>query len=262
LDRLDGFVLLGHVLGRPRAWLMAHDDSSLSAAELRAWCDAAARRARGEPVAYIVGSKEFRGLRLRVSPAVLVPRPETELLVDLAVDAIDAISKSNRRVRVVDLGTGSGAIAVACKTARPDSEVCASDASSAALEVARTNAMELGLDVEFRAGSWWEPWEGERFDLALCNPPYIAVGDAHLAALRYEPEQALVGGEKGLSALQEVARGANAHLVPGGRLWLEHGFDQAGAVAELLALGGFTAITTRFDLAGQPRCTGGTLVLR
>ena len=259
LDRLDGFVLLGHVLGRSRAWLIAHDDRSLTPGELRTWSDVAARRASGEPVAYIVGSKEFRGLHLRVSPAVLVPRPETELLVDLAVDAIDALSSSRGRVRLVDLGTGSGAIALACKSARPEAEVCASDASAAALAVMRTNALELGLDVELRHGSWWEPWRGERFDLALCNPPYIAAGDVHLAALRHEPAQALVGGETGLVALQEVARGAAAHLTPGGWLWLEHGFDQAGAVSESLALGGFTAITTRFDLAGQPRCTGGIL---
>jgi release factor glutamine methyltransferase len=257
LDRLDSFVLLGHVLGRSRAWLIAHDDSSLTAGELQGWRDVAARRACGEPVAYIVGCKEFRGLRLRVSPAVLVPRPETELLVDLAIDAIDAVLRSRGRVRVVDLGTGSGAIALACKSARPGAEVCASDASAAALEVARTNAVDLGLDIEMRLGSWWEPWKAERFDLALCNPPYVAAGDSHLAALRQEPGLALVGGKTGLVALQEVARKAGGHLVPGGRLWFEHGFDQAGAVTGMLAAGGFAAITTRPDLAGQPRCTGG-----
>jgi len=259
LDRLDSSVLLGHVLNRNRAWLIAHDDHPLTPGEAAAWCEAAVRRADGEPIAYITGHKEFHGLDLRVTRAVLVPRPETELLVDLAIAAIDVVLESTNRARVLDLGTGSGAIALACKNACRRAEVFASDASDAALEVARANAIELGLDLELRLGSWWEPWCGERFDLVLCNPPYVADGDPHLATLRHEPRAALVGGSTGLMALADVVRGASGHLAPGGRLWFEHGFDQAEAVAGLLSVAGMTGVDTRCDLAGQPRCTGGTL---
>ena len=259
LDRLDRAVLLGHVLDRDRAWLITHDDSLLTPGEAATWREAAARRADGEPVAYIVGRKEFHGLDLRVTRAVLVPRPETELLVDLAIEAIDVFLRSRDRVRVLDLGTGSGAIALACKNARRNTEVFGSDASDAAIDLARANAIELGLDLELRLGPWWEPWGGERFDLVLCNPPSVAEGDPHLAALRYEPRAALVGGSTGLTALEDVVRGASAHLVPGGQLWFEHGFDQAEAVAGLLWVAGFSGVATRRDLGGQPRCTGGTL---
>jgi release factor glutamine methyltransferase len=259
LHRRDIAVLLGHVLHRNRAWLIAHDDHALAADESARWREAAMRRADGEPVAYIVGCKEFHGLPLRVSPAVLVPRPETEILVDLAIGAIDELSGSKRPIRLLDLGTGSGAIALACKSARRDTEVHASDASEAALAVARANAVEHGLDVEFRLGSWWEPWIGERFDLAFCNPPYVADEDPHLALLQHEPRAALVGGSSGLAALKEVVRDAAVHLVPGGQLWLEHGCDQAEAVARLLSVAGFSGIAIHRDLAGLPRCTGGVL---
>lgn len=261
LDRRDIAVLLGHVLDRKRAWLIAHDDHTLTADESARWREAAMRRADGEPVAYIVGCKEFHGLPLRVSPAVLVPRPETEILVDLAIGAIDELSGSKRPIRLLDLGTGSGAIALACKSARRHTEVHASDSSEAALAVARANAFEFGLDVEFRLGSWWEPWIGERFDLAFCNPPYVADEDPHLTLLQHEPRAALVGGGSGLAALEEVVRGAAGHLVPGGRLWFEHGCDQAGAVARLLSVAGFSGVATHHDLAGLPRCTGGVLEL-
>ena len=259
LDRLDSAVLLGHVVGRSRAWLIAHDDRPLTLGEAAAWRVAAARRAGGEPVAYIVGRKEFHGLDLRVTREVLVPRPETELLVAMAIEAIDIVFRSRNRVRVLDLGTGSGAIALACKDARRNAEVFASDVSDAALDVARANAIELGLDLELRLGSWWEPWRGERFDLVLCNPPYVAEGDPHLATLRHEPRSALVGGSTGLTALEDVVRGAPGHLARGGHLWFEHGFDQAEAVAGLLSVAGFAGVGTRHDLAGQPRCTGGAL---
>ena len=262
LDRRDIAVLLGDVLKRNRAWLIAHDDQALTAGESARWQEVAERRAKGEPVAYLVGFKEFRGLPLRVSSAVLVPRPETELLVDLAIAAIDRLSSSKRPIRLLDLGTGSGAIALACKSARREVEVHASDASEAALAVARANAAEVGLDVDFRLGSWWRPWIGERFDLAVCNPPYVADGDPHLGLLQHEPWSALVGGRGGLTAFEDVVRGAAGHLVPGGQLWFEHGFDQGEAVSRLLLEAGFTGIATHHDLAGQPRCTGGAVELR
>ena len=259
LDRRDIAVLLSHVLDCNRVWLIAHDDDALTADESARWREAAMRRADGEPVAYIVGCKEFHGLPLRVSPAVLVPRPETELLVGLAIAAIDELSGSKRPIHLLDLGTGSGAIALACKRARCNTEVHASDASEAALAVARANATKLGLDVEFRLGSWWEPWIGERFNVAVCNAPYVADGDPHLDLLQHEPRAALVGGRSGLTAFEDVVRGAAGYLVPGGRLWFEHGFHQGDAVTRLLSEAGFSDIATHHDLAGHPRCTGGAL---
>jgi len=172
------------------------------------------------------------------------------------------LSGSRNQVRVLDLGTGSGAIALACKNARRNAEVFGSDVSDAALDLARANALQLGLDLELRLRSWWEPWFCERFDLVLCNPPYVAEGDPHLATLQHEPKAALVGGSTGLTALEDVVRGASAHLALGGRLWFEHGFDQAEAVAGLLSVAGFSGIATRRDLAGRQRCTGGTLAAR
>lgn len=250
--RLDAQLLLAHHLKRDRAWLLAHDDAPLGDARPAFEADLA-RRAAGVPLAYLVGEREFRGLPLAVSPAVLVPRPETEGLVEWALElaAPDAT--------VVDLGTGSGAIALAFAHARPRARVAATDASADALAVARGNAQRLGVAVEFLHGDWWQPLAGRRFELVLSNPPYIAGDDPHLAALAHEPRAALTPEGDGLAALRAIVAGAPAHLAPGGWLLLEHGFDQAPAVHALLAAAGFGALATRLDLAGLPRCTGGRL---
>jgi release factor glutamine methyltransferase len=255
LDRLDAQLLLAHVLARPRSWLMAHDDAALDGAQRQAWQALVARRLAGEPLAYLVGAKEFHGLYLQVDANVLVPRPETELLVDWAVEQLAAMRLA--RPRVVDLGTGSGAIALAVKHACPSAEVLATDIDAAALRVAQANAARLELLVEWHEGSWWNAIDGGRFELILSNPPYIAGGDPHLAALRHEPMLALTPGGDGLDALRAIVTGAPDRLAPGGWLLLEHGYDQADAVQALLRAHGFAAIETRHDLGGQPRCTGG-----
>ena len=253
VDRLDAQLLLGHVLGRPRAWLIAHDDDPLDeapAAVYRALCQ---RRASGEPLAYLVGEREFHGLPLQVGPAVLVPRPETELLVDWALELL----AGRPSAEVVDLGTGSGAIALAVKHGHPASAMTATDLSQEALAVARGNAERLGLAVDFRLGPWWTPLAGRRFDLALSNPPYIAGADPHLAALKHEPALALTPGGDGLDAIRDIVADAPAHLRPGAWLLIEHGWDQPAAVAALLQAHGFQSVSTRQDLAGHGRCTGG-----
>ena len=253
LDRLDAQLLLGHVLGQSRAWLIAHDDAALDAAQRDAFRALLPRRAAGEPVAYLVGEKAFRGLVLQVDANVLVPRPDTELLVDWAIELL----APDAAQRVVDLGTGSGAIALAVKHARPAAAVLATDISAAALAVARANAARLGLAVTLQQGAWWCGLEGRRFDLVLGNPPYIAAGDPHLGALQHEPTLALTPGGDGLDALREIIAGASDHLSTGGWLLLEHGHDQADEVQALLRAQGFVAVETRRDLGGQPRCTGG-----
>jgi release factor glutamine methyltransferase len=211
----------------------------------------AARRAAGEPVAYILGHKEFYGLELAVNPAVLIPRPETELLVDLALDRNPA--------SVLDVGTGSGAIALAIKRHRPKTRVVATDASAAALEVARRNATRFSLDVDLRHGRWLEPVAGERFEAIISNPPYVVAGDPHLADLQYEPHVAVVGGADGLDGFRVLAREAPAHLLPGGWLLVEHGAGQHDAVRTLLEAAGLETTASWPDLAGIPRVSGGKL---
>ena len=253
VDRLDTLMLLADILARSRTWLLAHDDAELSteqASHLRARL---ARRASGEPLAYLLGEKEFHGLMLKVDSNVLVPRPDTEVLVDWAL----ALLAGMERPIVADLGTGSGAIALAVKHARPLATVAATDVSAAALGVARANAQRLALDIEFIEGSWWRALPQRRFQLVLSNPPYIAGGDVHLAALTHEPALALTPGGDGLGALRSIVAGAAAHLEPGGWLLLEHGFDQADAVQALLREHGFGSVQTRRDIAGLPRCSGG-----
>jgi release factor glutamine methyltransferase len=257
LERLDAQLLLGHVLGKPRAWLIAHDEDALPPEQAAAYAVLCARRAAGEPVAYLTGAQEFHGLTLRVDPAVLVPRPDTETLVDWALALLATDLADRPAPQVVDLGTGSGAIALAVKHRHPRAEVAAVDLSPAALAVAQGNASRLGLAVTFHAGSWWQPLAGRRFDLCLSNPPYIAGNDPHLAALTHEPALALTPGGDGLDAFRAIVPGATAHLCEGGWLILEHGFDQAEAVAALLEAHGFQQVTTRLDLPGLPRCTGG-----
>ncbi len=257
IERFDAQLLLGHVLGRDRAWLLAHDDAALLGKDAARFEALVARRHRGEPVAYLVGEKEFHGLALQVDARVLVPRPDTEVLVDWAIELLRGALAGTAAPAVVDLGTGSGAIALAVKQACAGAAVTATDASPDALTVARGNAQRLGLGVEFLSGSWWQPLAGRRFHLALSNPPYIAEGDRHLDALTAEPRSALTSGPDGLEALREIVGSAADHLAPGGWLLLEHGFDQSDAVQALLAAAGFEAVGSRRDLGGQVRCTGG-----
>ncbi|HEY0818907.1 MAG TPA: peptide chain release factor N(5)-glutamine methyltransferase [Rhizobacter sp.] len=254
IDRLDAQLLVGHVLQRPRSWLIAHDDAPLTEAEQLAIAGLLQRRADGEPVAYLVGEKEFHGLVLQVTPAVLIPRPDTETLVDWALSVLETTSPS---AKVLDLGTGSGAIALALKHRHPSASVTAVDTSADALAVAEANAARLGLEVQFRLGSWWEGLKHERFDLVVSNPPYIALGDDHLPALRHEPELALTSGSDGLDAIRTIAAGAPAHLKSGGWLLLEHGHGQAAQVGRLLLAHGFASVRTRQDLAGIVRSSGG-----
>lgn len=255
LDRLDAQLLLAHRLDRPRVWLIAHDDEPITEDQAMAYRQDVLRRANGVPLAHLVGEREFHGLRLAVSPAVLVPRPDTELLVDWALQCLAGLS----RPRVLDLGAGSGAIAVSVAHARHDAIVTATDIDAAALAVARTNACTHGVELELLHGAWWQPVAGRRFELIVSNPPYIAADDPHLPALAHEPRHALTPGGDGLDALRVLAAGAPAHLEPGGQLLVEHGFDQGAAVRALLAAAGLGTITTRKDLAGHERCTGGRL---
>ena len=256
LDRLDAQLLLSHHLQQPRTWLIAHDDAPLTRAVIQDFAAGCRRRAEGEPLAYLLGEREFYGLRLRVSPDVLVPRPDTETLVDWALNLLPDLRAT--APRVLDLGTGSGAIALAVAHRHPAAQVTATDLSPAALELARSNAERLGLALDWACGAWWQALPAAaRFDLVLANPPYIAGDDPHLAALRHEPLLALTPGGDGLSALQQIIAGAPAHLTAGGWLLLEHGWDQAAPVAAALRQAGFTQVTCRPDLAGQSRCSGG-----
>ena len=257
VDRLDAQLLLARLLGQPRTWLLAHDDATLAAPQLAAWTRQIARRAAGEPLAYLLGEKEFHGLLLEVDANVLVPRPDTEILVDWALELLDGTLYERSPQRVVDLGTGSGAIAIAVKQEHPAAQVSATDASAAALGVARANAERLGMNVSFAIGSWWDAVGDAVFDLVLSNPPYIAAADPHLEALRHEPLAALTPGGDGLAALRHIIGGACPHLPPGGWLLVEHGYDQADAVQALLRAHGFSEIATRADIAGRSRCTGG-----
>ena len=253
VERGDAQTLLSHQTGRDRAWLIAHGDAPAPGAE------AGLRRlAAGEPLAHLTGWQPFHGLMLQVTPATLIPRPDTETLVDWALALLaDHAAAGSGPASVADLGTGSGAIALAIKTACPGAEVAAVDFSAAALAVARSNGERLGVAIDWRLGSWFEPLAGRRFDLVVSNPPYITDDDPHLPALRHEPVTALTSGRDGLADLRTLIDAAPQHLVPGGWLLLEHGWDQADAVAQHLAARGFTDVTLRRDLAGRPRASGG-----
>ena len=256
LPRLEAQMLLLHVLGQPthaRAWLLAHDGQALPAAAATRLHALATRRLAGEPMAYLTGEKAFHGLTLRVDARVLDPRDDTETLVDWAL----ALLPADAPRRVLDLGTGSGAIALAIAQQRPLAQVVAVDASADALAVARANAERLGLRVDMRLGDWLTPVAGERLDLIVSNPPYIADTDPHLPALAHEPRQALVSGADGLDDIRRIVAQAPAHLAPGGWLLLEHGWDQAGAVRALLSAAGFAQVQSRRDLAGIERGSGG-----
>ena len=256
IDRVDAEWLLAHSLQTPRSWLFAHSGDAVPAEAAVRFAALLARRQAGEPVAYLTGSQGFWTLDLAVSPATLVPRPETELLVEGALARIPVNSASH----VADLGTGSGAIALAIAKERPHTAVIATDASAAALEVARGNAARNGItNVEFREGDWLAPLAGETFDLIASNPPYIAEGDPHLdrGDLRFEPPTALSSGEDGLDAIRRIVRDAPARLAPGGWLLLEHGWDQGALVRALLEAAGFIDVETAHDLEGRDRISLG-----
>ena len=255
LPRIDAQLLLLHALGRPdagRAWLLAHDTDAMDEATHAQFIALCQRRVAGEPVAYLTGRKEFYGLPLQVDARVLDPRPDTETLVDWALEAIAPLPAP----RVADLGTGSGAIALALQSQRPTAQVLAVDASADALAVAQANAQRLGLPVRFQHGNWLHGVEGI-FDAIVSNPPYIPSADPHLAALPHEPLQALASGSDGLDDIRTIVAQAPARLASGGWLLLEHGYDQAEAVQALLVAQGFVQVQSRNDLAGIARCTGG-----
>jgi release factor glutamine methyltransferase len=249
IDPREARLLLSSATGFSEASLLSNLERALAPDIAQEFMQRAERRKNGEPVAYIVGFKEFYSMRLAVNPAVLIPRPETELLVDLALQL--AFSS------VVDLGTGSGAIALAIKRQRPKARVVATDSSAAALVVAQRNAVKHGLEIELRHGRWLEPLAGERFNLIVANPPYVSAGDPHLTQLGFEPQEALVGGADGLDGIREIAAAAPAHLLPGGWLLVEHGMGQEPAVREMLDRAGLEDIANWPDLARIPRVTGG-----
>lgn len=280
-------MLLAHTLDVSRAWLIAHANDEVNETRHVAFDDLIARRARGEPVAYLIGMCGFHALELRVTPDVLIPRPETELLVELALARIpsgaqDQCSPDEAQrnpgatqhfapdsvslhpgYKIADLGTGSGAIALAIAHARPDARVIATDASEAALNVARENAQRLGLrNIEFAQGEWCAALGHARdLDLIVSNPPYIAEDDPHLRQgdLRFEPRVALASGADGLDAIHSIVRGARAHLRKGGWLMFEHSYDQGKAVRALLAEDGYAEIFTSRDLEGRERVSGACL---
>ena len=257
----DAVLLLAHVLAHAHAWLLAHGDDEVGAADAARFDDLIARRLAGEPVAYLTGSRGFWSFDLAVTPATLIPRPETERLVELALERLPG----DRPLRLADLGTGSGAIALALARERPHAQVVATDASADALAIARENARALSIgNVAFHQGDWFTPLQGQQFDLVASNPPYVALGDPHLASgdLRFEPQQALSSGHDGLDAIRRIAGGAPAHLVPGGWLLLEHGWQQGADVRALLAAAGFTGVRTEQDLEARDRITLGRLHLQ
>ena len=248
-------ILLAAILDVSQAWLLAHDRDELAGIEISAFAAFCARRKGGEPIAYVTGIREFYGLCFMVTPAVLIPRPETELLVDLALERIAESAPS----QVLDLGTGSGAVALAIATHRPQAVLTAADISESALKIARANAAKLILTINLAAGDWYEAVADQRFDLIVANPPYIAHGDPHLGEgdLRFEPGGALCDGSDGLASIRKIVGGGGNHLAAGGWLLFEHGYDQATVCLELLTGAGFRDVQSWRDLAGIDRVSGG-----
>jgi len=256
-SRHEAELLLGHALGRPRAWLYAHADDEVDADAQARFEALAAARARGEPVAYLTGRRAFWTFDLEVTPAVLIPRADTERLVELALQRIPLDADCT----VADLGTGSGAIALAIASERPRARIVATDASEAALAVAEANARRLDLaNVEFARGDWCAALGTRRFDMIVSNPPYIAAADPHLdeGDLRFEPSAALASGEDGLDAIRLIAAQARGYLKAGGWLLVEHGHDQGAAVRGIFAVNGYTDIATARDVEDRERVTAGT----
>lgn len=261
IPRLDARLLVQHLLGLTHAQFLADPDRRLSGEEVEAFMTLVLRRERGEPVAYLVGEKDFYGRSFRVTPDVLIPRPDTELIVTLALKHLKTLAWP----RVLDLGTGSGAIAVSIACESPEAAVLAVDVSPAALAVARENAARLGGKVGFLESDWFSALGcgagRERFDLIVANPPYVAGRDPHLLqdGLPFEPDLALTDGADGLSCIRRIVADAPAHLVADGRLLIEHGYDQAEAVRALFAAGPFVDVATWPDLSGIERVTGARL---
>lgn len=255
LDRNDAQWLMLHLMApasSDRAWLITHDHLAMSATQWSSWQAMVARRLDGLPVAYLTGRKYFYGLELHINEQVLDPRPDTETLVDWALDLLH----DERPARVLDMGTGSGAVALALAAQAAHAQVSGSDRSEAALAVARANGQRLGLSVNWLQGDWFDAVTGA-FDLIVSNPPYINERDPHLLALRHEPREALVSGEDGLADVRHLVEHAPIHLKPGGWMLLEHGHDQARAVRTMLMDRGFAQVQSRKDLAGIERCSGG-----
>lgn len=255
--RIEVQCLLQAALQVNRAWLLTHPEHILNAGQQAHYAALFEQRLHGEPVAYILGEREFYGLNFKVTPATLIPRPDTELLVDLAMQRIP----QKGRCRVLDLGTGSGAIALSIAHARPNAEVVAVDASTAALEVAQFNAQRLGLNnAQLLVSDWFYALNGERFDIIVSNPPYIAANDAHLSQgdVRFEPHNALASGTDGLEDIRRITEQAREHLNVNGWLLLEHGYDQAAQVRARLQQLGFTSVFSALDLAGIERVSGGS----
>ena len=257
LDAVDARALLRHVIGRDEAWLISHPDRPLGAKEQEAYATLSARRAAGEPVAYLISQREFYSLLFKVTPAVLIPRPETELLVETALERIPA----DAEWRVLDLATGSGCVAIAIAKHHPRAQVMATDISPAALAVARENAARHGVKIQFIESDWFAALSGRVFNLIVANPPYVAEGDPHLAAgdLRFEPRSALVAGAAGLDGIEVIVEQAPPHLAAGGWLLFEHGHDQGACSLVLLTAAGYGDIVTRRDLAGIERVSGGRI---
>lgn len=249
--RLDAELLLCRALDRPRSHLRAWPDTQPDDEQRAQFETLLARRLLGEPMAYILGEREFWSMNLHVNTDTLIPRPDTEVLVEAALERIP----NDRPCRVIDMGTGSGAIALALKQERPLADVAASDASATALQIARNNAARLALDIRFIEGHWWHPLEGMQFEVIASNPPYIAAADPHLQTgdLRFEPRSALAAGIDGLDDLRVLVEGAPRHLSPGGWLLLEHGYDQGNAVRELLLAAGLEQAGSRRDAGGHVR---------
>ena len=256
--RIEIQCLLQQVLNVPRAWLLAHSEHRPNEAKQTHYQELLQRRLQGEPVAYLLGEREFFGLKLRVTPATLIPRPETELLVDLALSRIS----QQDSCRILDLGTGSGAIALALAHARPDIEMLGCDASTTALAVARANAQQLAItNTTFIQSNWFEAFTAQKFNIIVSNPPYIATNDPHLAQgdVRFEPISALISGNDGLHDIRHITAYAPNHLEPGGWLLLEHGYNQSMQVRELLRQAGFDEVFSACDLAGIERVSGGRI---
>jgi release factor glutamine methyltransferase len=256
--RREAQILLGHTMGVSRAWLSAHRDDAAAPSAADTFRELVRRRQVGEPVAYLIGRREFYGLEFRVTPDVLIPRADTETLVDAALERLPEGAQPD----VLDLGTGSGCVALTIAHERPEARVTAVDVSAAALIVARENAASIGVNAEFVQSAWFEKLDGRRFDLIVSNPPYVAAGDPHLQQgdLRFEPATALASGKDGLADIRIIVADAPAYLSEGGWLLFEHGYEQADACRDLLLDAGFGGVISRADIAGLPRVAGGRLL--